>query len=109
MIKEGIADNTAYNIMRGSNIGEERVGLTYLKGSLREVTTAQTILSPVNDNIRLFVDKNGTEDCFKSLSGKGVSLLHIATHGFYIKNDAAVANVGNRIMRRSTLITILLL
>lgn len=101
--EDGIADNTAYNIMRGSNIGEERVGLTYLKGSLREVTTAQTILSPVNDNICLFVDKNGTEECFKSLSGGGVSLLHIATHGFYLKNDDAVANVGNRIMRRSGL------
>ena len=101
--EEGIADNTAYNIMRGSNIGEERVGLTYLKGSLREVTTAQNILSPISHNIRLFVDINGTEDCFKSLSGKGVSLLHIATHGFYIKNDAVVANVGNRIMRRSGL------
>lgn len=101
--EDGIADNTAYNIVRGSNIGEERVGLTYLKGSLSEVTTAQAILSPVNDNICLFVDKNGTEDCFKSLSGEGVSLLHIATHGFYIKNDDAVANVGNRIMRRSGL------
>ena len=101
--EDGIADNTAYNIMRGSNIGEERVGLTFLKGSLREVTTAQTFLSPVNDNIRLFVDKNGTEECFKSLSGEGVSLLHIATHGFYIKNGDAVANVGNRIMRRSGL------
>ena len=101
--EKGNTDLTAYHIMRESNIDEERVGLSYLKGSLNEVTTAQEILSPVNHNIHLFVDKKGTEDCFKGFSGKGVSLLHIATHGFYVKNGESLTNIGNRIMRKSGL------
>lgn len=94
---------TALNIIRGSNIDEERVGLTYLKGSLNEVLSAQKNLASVNNDIQLFVDKIGTEDRFKNLSGQGVSLLHIATHGFYIKNGSDFSNVENRIMRKSGL------
>lgn len=94
---------TAYNIIRGSNIDEERVGLKYLKGSLNEVITAQTILSTNNHSIQTFFDRRGTEERFKSLSGTGISLLHIATHGFYIKNDDNVLNVGYGVMRKTGL------
>ncbi len=97
-----ICNHTAQNIIRG-NIDEERVGLSYLKGSLSEVVSAQKILSTMNPNIQLFVDKSGTEEAFKNLSGRSLSLLHIATHGFFINNKDSVQNVGNRIMRRSGL------
>ena len=103
LVNVELPDLTAYNIIRGSNIEEERVGLAYLKGSLSEVSSAQSILSTINNSIQLFVDKEGTEERFKSLSGTGISLLHIATHGFYIKNGDNVANVGNRVMRKSGL------
>jgi len=101
--QEEIPNLTALNIIRGSDIDEERVGLAYLKGSLNEVLSAQKNLSSVNNDIQLFVDKLGTEDRFKNLSGKGVSLLHIATHGFFIKNGGGYSNVGNRVMRKSGL------
>ena len=29
------------------------------------------------------MDLRGTEESFKALSGKNISILHIATHGFY--------------------------
>ena len=29
------------------------------------------------------MDLRGTEESFKALSGKNISMLHIATHGFY--------------------------
>lgn len=103
LVNVELPDLTAYNIIRGSNIEEERVGLAYLKGSLSEVYSAQSILSTINNSIQLFVDKEGTEERFKSLSGTGISLLHIATHGFYIKNGDNVTNVGNRVMRKSGL------
>jgi len=103
-LKNDIMSNiTAYNIIRGSNIDEERVGLTYLRGSLNEVVSAQKILSRVSQNIQMFVDRKGTEDRFKCLSGTGISLLHIATHGFYIKSDENVFNIGSRVMRKSGL------
>lgn len=103
LINGEIPNLTAYNIIRESCIEEERVGLTYLKGSLSEVFSAQNILSASNNSIQLFIDKEGTEEQFKSLSGTGISLLHIATHGFYIKNSDNVTNVGNRVMRKSGL------
>lgn len=104
-IKESndIPNYTAYNIIRGSNIDEERVGLTYLQGSLNEVVSAQSILSKTYHNILFFVGREGTEECFKNLSGKGVSLLHIATHGFYVNNVDEFNYVGNRVMRKSGL------
>lgn len=103
VIEDIIANYTAYNIIRGSNINEERVGLTYLRGSNSEVTIASNTLSPVSQNIQSYTDIAGTEGRFKGLSGQGVSLLHIATHGLYIKDSDAVSNIGNRIMRQSGL------
>lgn len=41
-------------------------------------TLEKTKLKPV-----LFMDLKGTEESFKALSGKNISMLHIATHGFY--------------------------
>jgi len=98
-----IQNHIAQHIIRDSKIDEERVGLAYLKGSLEEVVSAQKILSSLNQNIQMFVDQNGTEESFKNLSGRGLSLLHIATHGFYINNTNKVSNIGTRIMRKSGL------
>ena len=98
-----IQNHTAQHIIRDFKIDEERVGLAYLKGSLDEVVSAHKILSPINQNIQMFVDQNGTEECFKNLSGRDLSLLHIATHGFYINNTNNVSNIGTRIMRKSGL------
>ena len=70
---------------------------------MNEVISANKILSHINTDIQLFVDKDGTEEQFKNLSGIGISLLHVATHGFYIKNSDKVSNIGNRVMRKSGL------
>lgn len=102
-VSDEIPNHTACNIIRGSNIVEERVGFSYLKGSLKEVVAAEKILSPINPNIQKYIDIYGTEKRFKSLSGTGVSLLHIATHGFYLENTDNISNVGNSIMRKSGL------
>lgn len=98
-----IYNHTALNIIRSINIDEERVGLSYLKGTKNEVILANEILSNTNTDIQLFIDKYGTEERFKNLSGIGISLLHVATHGFYIKNSDKVSNIGNRVMRKSGL------
>ena len=70
---------------------------------MKEVVAAEKILSPINPNIQKYIDIYGTEKRFKSLSGTGVSLLHIATHGFYLENTDNISNVGNSIMRKSGL------
>lgn len=100
---DGIFNHTALSIIRSIDIDEERIGLSYLKGSMNEVISANEILSHTDTDIQLYVDKDGTEERFKNLSGIGISLLHVATHGFYIKNSDNVSNIGNRVMRKSGL------
>lgn len=97
---------TAYNIVRSMQISEERIGLNFLEGSLNEVLAAKEILSSKNNQVLLFTGKNGTEESFKNLSAQGtVSLLHIATHGFYINNTfkSDIPVIGARMMRKSGL------
>lgn len=98
-----ISNHTALNIIRSIDTDEERIGLSYLKGTLTEVVSANEILSHTNSNIKLYVDKYGTEERFKNLSGMAISLLHVATHGFYVKNCDDVSNIGTRVMRKSGL------
>ena len=55
--------------------------------------------STVNIPSTLYVGQDGTESSFKQLSGKGISNLHIATHGFYwkeseLKNNSNLRNLN---------------
>ena len=50
----------------------------------------------------IYTGINGTEESFKSLSGKKNSVLHLATHGFFLDNEKSVAtsycnNSNNRL------------
>lgn len=66
-----------------------RAGLraTPLPGTLVEVQNVNAALSARNIDTRLFTEEKGTEEAFKSLSGRGLSLIHIATHGFYFSDS----------------------
>ena len=68
------------------NISEEeaeRAGLTFLKGAKKESEEITQILSDSSFNVSYGTDKSATEESFKKLSGSGIKILHIATHGFY--------------------------
>ena len=68
------------------NISEEeaeRAGLTFLKGAKKESEEITQILSDSSFNVSYGTDKAATEESFKKLSGSGIKILHIATHGFY--------------------------
>ena len=65
----------------------------YLRGSLSEVESIAGILSGI-DVVKV-TGGDGVEERFKALSGKGVNLLHVATHGFYSEDVAReVFNAG---------------
>ena len=61
--------------------------ITYLPGTKAEAETINKILSTGNLETTLYIGAKGTEEAFKSLSGRGISLIHIATHGFYQPRD----------------------
>ena len=63
----------------------ERAGesLTFLKGAKVEAEEITSILEDGSFDVQQGTDKTATEESFKKLSGSGIKILHIATHGFY--------------------------
>ena len=68
-----------------------------LSGTKDEVNSISSLLSSNNIKVEVFTQADGSEEVFKSLSAKNVSLIHLATHGFYFNNtDAMRINYFNR-------------
>lgn len=68
------------------SIGLNR-GYGPLTATLPEVLQIDSLYSTVGIPSTLYVGRDGTESSFKLLSGKEISNLHIATHGFYWKES----------------------
>lgn len=54
-----------------------------------EAENIYALLQPVIGNVNLLTGTQGSESAFRSISGHGCSLLHIATHGFCISEEDA--------------------
>ncbi|MCR5454763.1 MAG: CHAT domain-containing protein [Bacteroidales bacterium] len=65
---------------------KDRTGVAYLRGTKVEADTITAILRANNYQVLETCDTSATEGNFKNLSGSGISILHIATHGFYRSN-----------------------
>ena len=66
-----------------------RSGVKYLPFTLTEATSISTMLDENHQQSILITGDEATEASFKSLSGKKNGILHIATHGFYWKEEEA--------------------
>ena len=73
----------------------------YLQGTLTESKVISQLLEEAQIETNLVVGEEGTESSFKALSGKGVDVIHVATHGFYWTEEEA-ENAGE-ILRRNEL------
>ncbi len=85
--KASVYGGIVYNYTQDDwqNVSEdaERAGMTFLKGAKKESEEITNILSENSFNVEYGTDKAATEESFKKLSGSGIKILHIATHGFY--------------------------
>ncbi|MBQ3618628.1 MAG: CHAT domain-containing protein [Bacteroidales bacterium] len=63
--------------------GSFRAGVTFLQGAKVESETITEILRNGNYQVSDWAETYATEESFKKLSGSGIKMLHIATHGFY--------------------------
>ena len=61
---------------------------TYLPGTLEEVNTISPIMSAAGYKTMQFTRENGLEERFKALSGDHISIIHIATHGYYLPSES---------------------
>lgn len=79
--------------------GESRSGWGYLPGTKAEVETLSDLFNSNNVKCSTFTGIYGNEESFKSLSGTDASILHIATHGFYLQaNDTRKVTFFEKIM-----------
>ena len=60
-----------------------RAGISYLPATKEEAADIGKMLTSAKIKNTLLTMSEGTEAKFKSLSGQGINLLHIATHGFF--------------------------
>ena len=73
--------------------------ISYLPGTLKEVNGIKEVLDKSKGcNIFLCCGDEGTETNFKGVSNKDCSVIHIATHGFFYKQNEkqAVHNLDKR-------------
>jgi CHAT domain-containing protein len=63
--------------------GNVRGVATYLKGTKIESETVAKLLQSADFSVIALSDTLATEESFKNLSGSGLKILHIGTHGFY--------------------------
>ena len=70
----------------------ERDGFSYLPASLNEVEAINTLALQLNVESHLYTGSKGTEDRFRALSNKDISIIHLATHGFYYNTEDPLTN-----------------
>ena len=77
--------------------GDTATPWRFLPGTRAEAEAVSALLSSSNISSKLFTGAAGNEESFKSLSGHAPSIIHIATHGFYLQNSDFVssATTGN--------------
>lgn len=69
----------------------ERDGFGFLPATLEEVEAIDSIANSHSIQSYLYTGLNGTEAEFRSFSGKAVSIIHLATHGFYYNPTESVS------------------
>lgn len=74
--QEIIAYRSAENSFRDNNF-------KYLAGTRKEVTEINSMANENHIPSNLYEGNNGTEYNFKDLTGREISIIHVATHGFY--------------------------
>lgn len=64
------------------DLAERGASVRNLKGAKEEAEAIEYLLYNAGKKYKIYQDFSGTEESFKRLSGRNISLLHIATHGF---------------------------
>jgi len=73
-----------YLAMRGyQDDTNDKNGWPFLKGTKPEVDQISRLMKDRNYQVTEYTGATGNEESFKSLSGKKVRMIHIATHGYF--------------------------
>ena len=75
--------NRDFSLVKTAYSLDLRKGVNYLPGTAVEVDNIKRYLKKTFVKPLLYKGEVGTEASFKSLSGRKVNIIHLATHGFY--------------------------
>ena len=81
------ASTTTASISRSG----ERGSLNYLPGTKTEVENIVGKMKKKKVTTTLYEGSQANEESFKALSGSDISVLHIATHGFFLPTDENIS------------------
>lgn len=81
------AEKEEFYVMRALEQYSLRGKLNHLPASEREVDNISQQMKAHNIAVALYKKEVGNEESFKALSGKKTPILHLATHGFFLKNE----------------------
>ena len=89
------ADSTQTVLYGGVNYAEDEEDhrIEYLASTLAEVQYIDSIIP----HSSLYTGLEATEESFKAMSGHSPQMLHMATHGFYLKNKKAQSMVQKNV------------
>ena len=88
-----LANANGYEHDRGGSIGEdeqERSGWSYLAGTVDEALGVQQRLESTGMRTRLYMGDSANEESFKVMDGQSPSVIHIATHGFFLSDPKQI-------------------
>ena len=84
--------------MRGLQLDSLRGKLNYLSASKTEVEKISKQMNQHGIKTTLYVEQIGNEESFKALSGEKTPIIHLATHGFFFRNEEAKVKPFFRMM-----------
>ncbi len=80
--------SATYTSFAAFNKDEDHGSVNYLPGTKTEVEDiVSTLKSKGKISTTLYEGSQANEESFKALSGKDISTIHIATHGFFLPTD----------------------
>ncbi|MEM6317974.1 MAG: CHAT domain-containing tetratricopeptide repeat protein [Bacteroidota bacterium] len=78
----------------------------YLPGTKKEVESISAIFRQQNWKVQLYTDKAADEHNFRKLSqNQSVSIIHLATHGFYLNKLNVAKEIATKNLRENILVT----
>lgn len=96
MLQEDAADMAMIESKTRDGFTRDGLGsVDFLSGTERESNAIYEILLEEDVKVDQYEGKSGTEEAFKALSGSGLTLLHVATHGFTLSEDEAQLNMAD--------------
>lgn len=88
-VRLGIETNSSMMYRGLSDSLSVRNSFEPLYNTKTEIAEIDKTLRKGNVAVSMYSDTYGTEESFKALSGKGMNLIHLATHGMYIEASEA--------------------